>query len=322
MALSNSVNLSNIKKQFSQKNIKLGGKLNFQNDASNKIFQLCKTANKTFLLLSFQNCPRDFQKYLRADQVLEKLDVSTPKILEQHKSQKYFLMNYYPTNNSSQYYLKKEIKDVLSASVNKIINIQKKRKRFAGIPIKSKLNLMKNASQGIETYIEYYDDKIQIGFYLNKLIQQSIKKNLDKLTKYTPTLAHGDFFLDNLIYFKKELYVIDHQDLHYNHPCLDIASLIFDARRSHSPKLEEKAIKDFARKSGQLLGPLRDDIHRVSLARNLRILGNWVNLYQAGKTQYLKKFRKYTWLQIFKHVEHLRLWDLRELFEEIYKKTK
>ena len=113
MALSNSVNLSKIKKQFSQKNIKLGGKLNFQNDASNKIFQLCKTGNKTFLLLSFQNCPRDFQKYLRADQVLEKLDVSTPKILEQHKSQKYFLMNYYPTNNSSQYYLKKEIKDVL-----------------------------------------------------------------------------------------------------------------------------------------------------------------------------------------------------------------
>ena len=128
MALSNSVNLSKIKKQFSQKNIKLGGKLNFQNDASNKIFQLCKTANKTFLLLSFQNCPRDFQKYLRADQVLEMLDVPTPKILEQHKSQKYFLMNYYPTNNSSQYYLKKEIKDVLSASVNKIINIQKKEK--------------------------------------------------------------------------------------------------------------------------------------------------------------------------------------------------
>jgi hypothetical protein len=322
MASSNSVNLSKIKKKFSQKNIKLGGKLNFQNDASNKIFHLCKIANKNFLLLSFQNCPSDFQKYLRADKVLDTLDVTTPKILEQHQTQKYLLMNYYPTNNSSQYYLKKEIKDILTASVNKIINLQKKRKKFAGIPIKSKLNLMKDASLGIETYIEYYDEKIQIGFYLNKLIQQSIKKNLDKITKYTPTLAHGDFFLDNLIYFKKKLYVIDHQDLYYNHPSLDIASLIFDARRSYSSKLEEKVIKDYARKSGQSLGALRDNIHMVSLARNLRILGNWVNLHQAGKAHYLKKFRKYTWLQIFKHVEHLRLWDLRELFEEIYKKTK
>ena len=107
------------------------------------------------------------------------------------------------------------------------------------------------------------------------------------------SLSSVNFFLDNLIYFKKETYVIDHQDLHYNHPCLDIASLIFDARRSYSTKLEEKVIKDYARKSGQSLGALRDDIHRVSLARNLRILGNWVKLYQAGKTHYLKKFRKY-----------------------------
>ena len=180
------------------------------------------------------------------------------KYLEQHKSQKYLLMNYYPTNNSSKYYLKKEIKDVLSSSLNKIVNLQKKRKRFAGIPIKSKLNLLKNASQGIETYIEYYDDKIQIGYYLNKLIQQSIKKNLDILKKYTPTLTHGDFFLDNLIYFKKELYVIDHQDLHYNHPCLDIASLIFDARRSYSTKLEEKVIQRLCEKIGSITGPLRD----------------------------------------------------------------
>ena len=65
-----------------------------------------------------------------------------------------------------------------------------------------------------------------------------------------------------------------------------------------------------------------DDIHLVSLARNLRILGNWISLYRSGKPHYLKKFRKNTWLQILKHVEHLRLWDLRELFQEIYYKTK
>ena len=76
MASSNSVNLSKIKKQLSQKNIKLGGKLNFHSDASNKVFQLCKTANKNFLLLSFQNCPSDYIKYLRADKVLNNLTPS------------------------------------------------------------------------------------------------------------------------------------------------------------------------------------------------------------------------------------------------------
>ena len=32
--------------------------------------------------------------------------------------------------------------------------------------------------KGIETYIEYFDYKIQIGYYLNRLIQKSLKNNL------------------------------------------------------------------------------------------------------------------------------------------------
>tara|TARA_Y100000996_G_scaffold415584_1_gene411442 strand:- start:3865 stop:4833 length:969 start_codon:yes stop_codon:yes gene_type:complete len=322
MASKNSISLAKIKKQLALKNIKTGGKLNFQNDASNKIFQLCKTANHRFLMLSFQNNPSEFQKYLKADMTLNSLNISTPKIIEKNRSQKYLLMKYYPTNNSSKYFKKDEIKNVLQLASQNIINLQKPRKKFMGIPIKSKSNLIKNASQGIETYIDYFDHKIQIGVYLNKLIQQSIKKNLDILEKYKPTLTHGDYFLENLIFYKKELFVIDHQDLHYNHPYLDIASLIFDARRLYSPKIEDKLIKDYARKSYLSLNKFRYDIHLVSLARNLRILGNWVSLYRSGKPHYLKKFRKNTWLQILKHVEHLRLWDLRELFQEIYFKTK
>ena len=322
MASKNSLSLAKVKKQLALKNIKTGGKLNFHSDASNKIFQLCKTANHRFLMLSFQNNPSEFQKYLKADMALNFLKIATPKIIEQNKSQKYILMKYFPTNNSSKFFKKDEIKKVLQLASKNIINLQKPRKKFIGIPTKPKSNLIKNASQGIEIYINYFDHKIQIGFYLNKLIQQSLKKNLDILQKYKPTLTHGDYFLENLIFYKKELFVIDHQDLHYNHPYLDIASLIFDARRLYSTKTEEKLIKDFARKSFLSLSRFRNEIHLVSLARNLRILGNWVSLYRSGKPHYLKKFRKNTWLQILKHVEHLRLWDLRELFQEIYNKTK
>ena len=81
-------------------------------------------------------------------------------------------------------------------------------------------------------------------------------------------------------------------------------------------------LKEYAKKSNQPLKQTIYDIHLVSLARNLRILGNWINLYRNGKPQYLKKYRNTTWIQIFKHVEYLRFWDLRELFEEVYKKTK
>ena len=315
-------NLSKVKKQLLNKNIKTGGPLKFNPDASNKIFQLCKTGKKTFLLLSFQNNPVEYQRYLRADHALYSQGVLTPSVIEKNPTHKYLLMEYFPVNNASKYYKKEELKNIFPQVIKTLKLLQHPRKRFSGIPIKPFNNLTRNASKGIETYIEYFDYKIQIGYYLNRLIQKSLKNNLISLNKYKPTLTHGDFFLENFIYYQEDLYLIDHQDLHYNHPYLDIASLIFDARRLYSSQTEDMLIRNYAKKLNLSLVDFRSDIHLVSLARNLRILGNWVNLYRSGKTQYLKKYRKNTWLQILKHVEYLRFWDLRELFEEIYNKTK
>ena len=315
-------NLSKVKKQLLNKNIKTGGPLKFNPDASNKIFHLCKTGKKTFLLLSFQNNPVEYQRYLRADHALYSQGVLTPSVIEKNPTHKYLLMEYFPINNASKYYKKEELKNIFPQAIKTLKLLQQPRKRFSGVPIKPFNNLIRNALKGIETYIEYFDYKIQIGYYLNRLIQKSLKNNLISLNKYKPSLTHGDFFLENFIYYQKDLYLIDHQDLHYNHPYLDIASLIFDARRLYSSQTEDMLIRNYAKKLNLSLVDFRSDIHLVSLARNLRILGNWVNLYRSGKTQYLKKYRKNTWLQILKNVEYLRFWDLRELFNEIYNKTK
>ena len=44
------------------------------------------------------------------------------------------------------------------------------------------------------------------------------------------------------------------------------------------------------KESNQVFKDITYDIHLVSLARNLRILGNWINLYRSGKPKYLKKY--------------------------------
>ena len=64
-----------------------------------------------------------------------------------------------------------------------------------------------------------------------------------------------------------------------------------------------------------------DTIHLVSLSRNLRVLGAWVFLNNIGKTKYLKVFRRKTWYQITLHLDHLKLYELRDLLGMIYKKT-
>ena len=70
------------------------------------------------------------------------------------------------------------------------------------------------------------------------------------------------------------IYVIDHQDLHYNHPHLDIASLIFDARRSYSQITEERLIRIYAKKQKINLKEFKENIHLISLLRNLTQLQN------------------------------------------------
>jgi hypothetical protein len=90
-------NLSKVKKQLLNKNIKTGGPLKFNPDASNKIFQLCKTGKKIFLLLSFQNNPVEYQRYLKADSALSSQQVLTPSIIEKNTTHKYLLMEYIPS---------------------------------------------------------------------------------------------------------------------------------------------------------------------------------------------------------------------------------
>ena len=171
MASLKKLNLSKIKKQLLNKNIKTGGPLKFNPDASNKIFQLCKTGKKTLLLLSFQNKPVEYQRYLRADHALYSQGVLTPSVIEKNPTHKYLLMEYFPINNASKYYKKEELKNIFPQAIKTLKLLQHPRKRFSGIPIKPFNNLTRNASKGIETYIEYFDYKIQIGYYLNRLIQ-------------------------------------------------------------------------------------------------------------------------------------------------------
>ena len=115
----------------------------------------------------------------------------------------------------------------------------------------------------------------------------------------------------------RQLVIVGPCSIHHADIALDYA----DKLTKLIPEVEDKLLKLYARRMKLNLKELRSDIHMISLLRNLRILGNWVKLYNGGKPKYLKVFRKNTWAQIFKHVEYLRLWDLREIFMEIYNKT-
>ena len=116
-----------------------------RSDASEKIFKLCKTANQSLLVLSFLNKPSDYQKYIKATDILISQNVNTPKIIDQSNLYKFVIMDYFPIANASKYFQKPQIKKILPLAVRALTNLHKPKKKFSGVQVKSQNNLLKDA---------------------------------------------------------------------------------------------------------------------------------------------------------------------------------
>ena len=322
MVKNNKINIAEIKKYFLKKNIQVNLIKKFNSDASNKEFTLFDTSHDKYLALSFRNQPKDFKSYINATNSLHALKMPVPPVIYSSRKTVTILMRYLPNDNATKYFKTKYLTTILQTASNHLTKIRNSKLKFDKIPKKSSDSLRKSAIWGLSLYVEHYKKKIDgYDFILNLLIK-NLNNTFKKLSKYKPVLTHGDFFLDNLIFYDDKVWIIDHQDLVYDHPQLDIASLIYDSRRIYSKKIVDNTLYTYLKdiKASQKQNMI-DNIHLVSLARNLRVLGAWVYLHQKGKKNYLKSFKKNTWHQINIHLDHLKLYELKDLLGIIFKET-
>ena len=322
MVKNNKINIAEIKNFFLKKNIQVQSIKKFNSDASNKEFTLFDTPHEKYLALSFRNQPKDFKRYINATNALHVLKMPVPPVIYSSRKNVSILMHYISNDNATKYLKTKHLITILQTASNHLIKIRKSKVKFDNIPKKSNDSLIKSATWGVSLYVEHYKKKIDGYDFILNLLTKNLNKTFKKISKYKPVLTHGDFFLDNLIFHHNKVWIIDHQDLAYDHPQLDIASLIYDARRIYSKKIIDKTLNSYLQdvKASQKQNMI-DSIHLISLARNLRILGAWVYLHQKGKKNYLKSFKKNTWHQINVHLDYLNLYELKDLLSIIYKET-
>ena len=322
MVKNNKINLDKIKNYFLEKNIKIQSFKKFNSDASNKEFRLYESLTDKYLVLSFVNQPQDFKKYINATKAFEIIGIPVPEMLYSNNSTVSVVMNYLPSNNATQYIKSRYLKTILLEASSHLVKLKNNQSKFKNISLRPKNALSKSAVWGISLYVNHYKKKIDGYDFILNILLKNLKKNFKKISIYQSILTHGDYFLDNLIFYKKKVWVIDHQDLSYDHPLLDIASLVFDARRIYSKKMTNDILDSYLKNiKPNEKKAMTDDIHLVSLARNLRILGAWIYLNKKGKAIYLKNFKQNTWHQINLHIDHLKLYELRDLLGIIHQET-
>ena len=322
MVKNNKINIAEIKKYFLKKNIQVNLIKKFNSDASNKEFTLFDTSHDKYLALSFRNQPKDFKSYINATNSLHALKMPVPPVIYSSRKTVTILMRYLPNDNATKYFKTKYLTTILQTASNHLTKIRNSKLKFDKIPKKASDSLRKSAIWGLSLYVEHYKKKIDGYDFILNLLLKNLKKTFKKISIYQSILTHGDYFLDNLIFYKKKVWVIDHQDLSYDHPLLDIASLVFDARRIYSKKMTNNILDSYLKNiKPNEKKAMTDDIHLVSLARNLRILGAWIYLNKKGKAIYLKNFKQNTWHQINLHIDHLKLYELRDLLGIIHQET-
>lgn len=82
--------------------------------------------------------------------------------------------------------------------------------------------------------------------------------------------------------------LLDFQDAFLGPPAYDVISLLFDARRDLAPGLAERMLARFAAATGADPAQLSAEAALLSAQRNLRILGVFATLAEAGKPGYLR----------------------------------
>lgn len=112
-------------------------------------------------------------------------------------------------------------------------------------------------------------------------------------TALPEALALRDCHAENLMWLPRRhghrrLGLLDFQDAVMAPLGYDLVSLLDDARRDLAPRLRAEMLERFACARGIALGRLDAAAAPLTLARNLRILGVFARLAQAGKPAYLR----------------------------------
>ncbi len=146
-------------------------------------------------------------------------------------------------------------------------------------------------------------------------LQSALHGALDRYAPIPDTLALRDFHAENLIWRPDRtgharVGLLDFQDAFVAPAGYDLASLLRDARRDVSAQTSEAMIHRFVSAFDAGEAGLRLQIATLGVQRNLRILGIFAALAQAGKPRYLR-FMDRVWTHIQTDLATPALADLR-----------
>ena len=288
---------------------------------SNKLIYRITEKENTKIIIDFSRDKQEFKNFLTVYEILQKINISIPKIYEVNQKQYKIYMQDFGKNRFNKIYNKDNLYKLLKVAVENIIVIQNE----------SNLNNLKNLKEytfedlkiELKEFVTYYIPNNKNSNFPTSKFYESWKSIFYSQNYNMKNFVHKDFEFVNLFFLENyESYlqcgIIDFQSAFMGFIGWDLISLLENPRINFTRDYNDKLIKYFYDNTPTIenLNTFREQYYVLSLARQTRLLGRWRKLLSTNNDNQYLDYLKITKSRIIATLNNIKNYELRSIYEK------
>ena len=288
---------------------------------SNKLIYRITEKENTKIIIDFSRDKQEFKNFLTVYEILQKINISIPKIYEVNQKQYKIYMQDFGKNRFNKIYNKDNLYKLLKLAVENIIVIQNE----------SNLNNLKNLKE-----YTFEDLKIELKEFVTYYIPTNKNSNFPTSKFYElwksifysqnynmKNFVHKDFEFVNLFFLENydshlQCGIIDFQSAFMGFIGWDLLSLLENPRISFTRDYNNKLIEYFYNKISVIddLNIFQEQYYVLSLARQTRLLGRWRKLFDISSDNQYLDYLNITKSRTIDTLNYIKNDELRSIYEK------
>ena len=288
---------------------------------SNKLIYRITEKENTKIIIDFSRDKQEFKNFLTVYEILQKINISIPKIYEVNQKQYKIYMQDFGKNRFNKIYNKDNLYKLLKLAVENIIVIQNE----------SNLNNLKNLKE-----YTFEDLKIELKEFVTYYIPNNKNSNFPTSKFYElwksifysqnynmKNFVHKDFEFVNLFFLENceshlQCGIIDFQSAFKGFIGWDLISLLENPRINFTRDYNGKLIEYFYNNTSIIenFNTFLEQYYVLSLARQTRLLGRWRKLLSTNNDNKYLNYLKITKSRTIATLNNIKNYELRSMYEK------
>ena len=288
---------------------------------SNKLIYRITEKENTKIIIDFSRDKQEFKNFLTVYEILQKINISIPKIYEVNQKQYKIYMQDFGKNRFNKIYNKDNLYKLLKLAVENIIVIQNE----------SNLNNLKNLKEytfedlkiELKEFVTYYIPTNKNSNFPTSKFYESWKSIFYSQNYNMKNFVHKDFEFVNLFFLENceshlQCGIIDFQSAFIGFIGWDLLSLLENPRINFTRDYNDKLIEYFYDSTSIIenFNTFLEQYYVLSLARQTRLLGRWKKLLSLNNDNQYLDYLKITKSRTIATLNNIKNYELRSMYEK------